>query len=236
MEKSRLSIAAIMPIYNEADCLAENFDKVVNFFESHFLDFEIIVVESGSTDGSDKFLASRAEGNKNVRVIREGSRNGFGSAVRLGLKAATKDLVCVQTIDLPYDLKYLAKAAELLQRVDYVLSYRSTDGRSCKRRLLTFIYDLLVRAIIRVKVKNVNSALKVYKTPILKNLELHSAGWTLDAEVLMKLSNTTLKFERIPVPYTERTSGTSTIVFGTPIKILLDLLKMKLSQMTRRSS
>ncbi len=227
MNNEPFSITAIMPIYNEEASLKQNFFQIISYLNNNFLDYELIIIESGSTDGSGEFLELQKKEYKNIKLIREETRNGFGSAVRLGIEEATKELICILVIDLPYDFSYLTSAIQSMNDVDFIISYRSCDERPLQRRMLTFIYDYLVRLLFNIKVKNVNSALKVFRTSIIKNLRLQSCGWTIDIEILIKLFRSGYRYKVIPVPCMNRTSGSSTIRTFTPFKVFIDLLKLK---------
>src|SRR5262245_27532454 len=95
------SISVIVPVYNEIELVDVSVRAIDQFLSGQTLVYEIIVIESGSTDGSDIVCDELAETLPAVNVIHESQRNGLGSALRLGYAAATKDLVWLVTVDIP---------------------------------------------------------------------------------------------------------------------------------------
>ncbi len=92
MEKD-YSVTVIIPVYNEKNIIVSSLNIINDFLKHNFKDYEILIVESGSTDGSYDICDKVSSNLKNVKVIHEGARNGFGSALKVGYKNAKKDLV-----------------------------------------------------------------------------------------------------------------------------------------------
>ena len=225
--KNGESISVIIPVYNEVQLLERSVRYIDSFLATHFRDHEIIIVESGSTDGSAQVCRGLGASLSRVLVIHEGARNGFGSALRLGYSKAIKDLVWLITVDLPFSLEAIFSALPLLSQYDCVLSYRVGDKRPIYKRFRSFVYNALLKAVLGPKVKHINSAFKVFKREILQGLSLRSTGWLIDAEILYEISRRGVSYTEIPVELTDRKSGRSSVGFFTPmflIKELADLL------------
>ncbi len=82
------SISVIMPVYNEPKLLRPAVETIDSFMQEHFDTYEILVIESGSTDDTGAQCDALAKENARVNVIHEGGRNGFGSALKLGYRHA----------------------------------------------------------------------------------------------------------------------------------------------------
>lgn len=221
------SISVIIPIYNEFEIIENSIAKISSFILDHFSNYELIIIESGSTDGSNELCDKLAVKYKNIKVIHEGKRNGFGSALKNGYKNATKDLVWVVTLDLPFPLESILKAIPLLSNNDCVLSYRCIDNRDCRRKLQSYLYNRIIKLFLGITVKHVNSAFKVFKRKIIQNMELISNGWFIDAEIIYWLQKENISFCEIPVELIDRTLGKSTISLFTPFGILKELFNFK---------
>ncbi len=78
--KGRASLSVIIPVYNEAELVDRSVRYIDSFLSRNFTDYEIIIVESGSTDGSGDACDRLAAELRTVAVIHEGRRNGFGHA------------------------------------------------------------------------------------------------------------------------------------------------------------
>lgn len=218
------SLSIIVPVYNEVELLGDAVRHINSFVAPHFAEYEIIIIESGSTDGTSELCDHLSGEIPSVRVIHEGGRNGFGSALKRGYKEATKDWVWFVTADTPFPLEAIVQAQQLFPHYDCILSYRSEDTRkSFFRKIQSVIYNTLVKTVLGLRVKHVNSAFKVFKRDVIQSLPLISNGWFIDAETLYWLTKRKVRYTEIPVPLIDRTGGHSTITLSTPLTLLKEL-------------
>lgn len=224
------SITTVIPVWNEVESLGTAVETTHDFLLRSFDDFEIVIVESGSTDGSHDACDRLAERMPRLAVLHEGAANGFGSAQKLGFARAIKDLVWVVSADLPFPLEALLDALPLLADNDCVLSYRIDDERSRFRLFQSLIYNSLAKALLGLRVRHVNSTFKVYKRRVIQQLPLLSDGWLIDTEIVFRLQRQGVKFAEIPVPLVDRRAGSSTIRPLTPLLMLRDLLKFAVAE------
>jgi glycosyltransferase involved in cell wall biosynthesis len=145
--KSSLSLSIIIPVYNEIELVDRQVRRMDAFMAAHVADHELIIIESGSTDGSGEACDRLARELPRVRLIHEGARNGYGAAVRLGFAQAGKDLLISIPVDLPFPLEVLPKGLRLIEASDCILSYREMDDRSLFRRVQAHIYNILIRKL-----------------------------------------------------------------------------------------
>jgi len=221
------SISVLIPVYNEAGLVRGSIGMINEFLARHFSDYELVVVESGSTDGTGELCDEIAKGETHVKVVREGARNGFGSAIRLGYRYAVKDLVLLYTVDLPFPLECIPDALAHLSRYDCVLSYRSHDTRNAFRRIQSSVFNILVKTALGLKVRQVNSAFKLLRRATVQNMSFVSNHWFFEAELLYRLQENGVTFIEIPVPLTERAGGTSSITLFTFLTMLRELLRFR---------
>lgn len=227
---NEVGISTIIPVYDEIQCLPGSLEQIYDFLERNFSDFEIIIVESGSTDGSAQACDVFAQGHEPVTVIHEATRNGFGSALQLGFNRATRDLVWAVSVDLPFSLDAIFKAIPLFQECGSVLSYRSTDDRGLYRRVQSAAYNRLVKLLLGLKATTINSTFKVYRRSVVQSLDLESKGWLVDAEIVYKLERMRVAYAEVPVPLVERRAGESSVGPMTAVQLFWDLLKFAASE------
>ncbi len=218
------SISAIVPVYNEATLVAPSLSAIRKVLESTFDDYEIVIVESGSTDGTAEACDAAAASVPHVRVIHEGARRGYGSALRLGIARSTKELITFITLDLPFDLGTIGRALPLLERADCVISYRATDPRGFARKWQSIVYRWVLRLAVGIRARNVNSSFKLIKRSTLHGIILRSNGWFIDAELVYWLERRGASCVEIPVPLLDRTAGRSTVGVGTWLLVLEELV------------
>ena len=222
-----ISVSVIVPIYNEIDLLGTAIPEISRFLCESGIEHEIIIIESGSTDGSAGICDQLGATVPHVRVIHEGQRNGMGAALRLGYDAARLNLVWLVTADIPFPLETLSHALPLMRRYDCVLSYRSEDQRGLFRKLQSLGYNQLVKAALGLPMKTVNSAFKLFRREVLQQMELTSTGWFLDAEVLYWVVRRAHTFTEIPVPLVDRSAGSSKVRRTDILATLWELVQFK---------
>jgi glycosyltransferase involved in cell wall biosynthesis len=223
MSAQPFSLSILVPVYNERQALEHGLRTISDFAQGHGFEHEILVIESGSTDGTYQRCDELARVLPNLRVVHEGARNGFGSAVKLGYQHATKDLVWLITVDLFFPLDAIFAALPLLGRCDYVASFRSEDNRGAYRKLQSFVYNQLITRTLGLKVRHVNAGFKVLKRAVVQDVELSSKGWFVDAELLYRLEKAGRTFVEIPVPLIDRTQGRSSVGPMAFVKVLEEL-------------
>jgi glycosyltransferase involved in cell wall biosynthesis len=218
------SISVIVPVYNEIELVAASTRAIEAFVRAHFADYEILLIESGSTDGSGEVCDRLATEFPRIRVFHEGARNGFGSALKWGYKNASKDLVWLVTADLPFPLKTILDALPLLEKYDCVFSYRSVDERGA-RKTMSFFYNAIMKTLLNLNVRHINSAFRVFKRSLIQSVPAISNGWFIDAEVLYWISRQNASHVEIPVPVVNRTAGRSSVSMLSPFAMVWEAVK-----------
>jgi len=232
--KSPHTISVVIPIYNERSAVPGVIQQIDRFLEAHFADHEIIVVESGSTDGTGEACDALPALLPGVRVVHEGARRGFGSAVRSGVALATKRWVWPLVVDMPFALDVILEALPHMETGQAVMSYRSADPRSLYRRCQSMVFNALGRMLLGIRARHINSAFKVTDTALMQSLDLQSSGWLLDAELIMRLDQRGIRYAEIPVRLVDRNTGRSTIGPMAAVKAFRDLVRLAISR--RRGS
>lgn len=227
------SLSVVVPVYNEAGTIETAVGTIDAYLRTRWGDYEILIVESGSTDGTAEACDRLAARYPAVRVVHESARRGFGSAMKVGYRHATKGLVWLVTVDLPFELNSIEQALPLLESSDCVLSYRATDPRALRRRVQSLVYNTLVRVSLGLPMRHVNSAFKVMKRDTGQALarSVRADGWFFDAELLYRIRRRGVSWTEIPVPMIERGSGTSSV---GPLTFLWLLRELAMFVVTER--
>jgi glycosyltransferase involved in cell wall biosynthesis len=182
--------------------------------EAALPDWEIVIVDDASTDGTAAVADALAREDPRVRVIHNPRNRRLGGALRAGYAAATKDLVFYTDADLPVDLEVLPRAVRLLeyQQADIVAAYRfDRTSEGLVRALYTFCYNHLIRTLFGLRVRDVNFAFKLFRWSVLQKFTLTSEGSFIDAELLLRARKAGCVIIQIGLDYFPRTRGTSTL-------------------------
>jgi len=206
-------LSVIVPVYNEAKTIRQILEKI----NSVSIDKEIIVVDDGSSDGTNKIL--RDIKYDNLTVIYHGTNRGKGSAFLTGLTNAKGDFIIVQDADLEYDPKdYLKLMQEIkLGNVDLVLGVRFTKGYSglLIPRLGNRFLSIFMNFLFRAQLNDFLTCYKLMKRDSLISLNLESKKFEIDTEIIAKSIKKHFRIKQVPVSYYPRTYGE-----GKKIRIL----------------
>lgn len=194
-------------------------------------DYEIVVVDDGSSDGTGTRLDKLAAGDGHVRAVHHRRNRGLGASIRSGFDASTGDVVLYTDTDLPFDLLELHKAIRLLRvyEADIVSMYRfDRTGEGPKRFVLSHIYNFLIRYSLDLRIRDVNFAGKLLRRDVIDHLHLRSEGSFIDAELMAKAERLGFTIVQFGVDYFPRTRGMSTLAGGNVIfGILRDLVRWR---------
>lgn len=218
------SISVIIPMYNEEKTARTILGHVTSFLSSYPDGWEIIVVESGSTDSTRDIVREVAANNPRVKIIHQERREGMGSALRAGYAQSNSEFIWHVESDSPFEANNLNLALPLLETADFVSGFRIGKRESFMRWLYSFVYNRLVRILFGLKVTDVNFSFKLFKRSNLEKIKLRSKGWFIDAELLIETKKHGLKIAELGIPYNQRAAGSSTVSILTPLPILKEML------------
>jgi len=198
-------LSVIVPVYNETKTIRGILEKI----NSVDIDKEIIVIDDGSTDGTDKELRNTSF--PNLKVIHHTSNRGKGAAFLTGLAKASGEFVIIQDGDLEYEpAEYLKLVNEMKKGdADMVLGVRFTAGYhglfipKLGNRLLTGLLNFFFGS----KINDCMSCYKLLRRDIFMGLNLKSQGFGIDTEVVAKILKKGLRIKQVPIFYSPRTYG-----------------------------
>lgn len=177
-------------------------------------DYELIIVNDASTDETGKIADKFAANDPRVRVVHHDTNRKLGGSMKSGFSAADGDLVLYTDADLPFDMHDVHRAIRLLRYydADIVSAYRfDRTGEGYVRTVYSFFYNMLVRVLFGVRMRDINFAFKICRTRIFEHVTLKSEGSFIDAELMVrakKLGYTVIQFG---TDYFPRTRGVSTL-------------------------
>jgi glycosyltransferase involved in cell wall biosynthesis len=204
------SLSAFLPVYNERANLERMVDKAHAVLGRLTADYEVLIIDDGSTDGSERIADELAAQNSRVRAIHHPGNRGYGCALRTGFGSACKELVFYTDCDEPVDLNEIARALEFMQpHVDLVIGYRIDRYDTPRRRLYSRACNLLVRQMLGVRVRDVNFSFKLVRRRVLERIRLGADSTFIDGELLAEAVRYGFHVVEIPVQYFPRTSGAS---------------------------
>jgi len=205
-------VTLFLPMYDERESLRPTVAKALQVLERSTSDFELLIVDDGSRDGSERLAQELAAAEPRVRVLRHEHNQGYGQALRSGFAAARGEIVAYTDCDEPADLNLLPETLRRFDdpQVDMVVGYRtSRDQDGLRRRLYAAGYNALVRRLFGVRARDINFSFKLIRRGALERMQLGARTGFVDGELLTEAGRLGLRVVEIPVEYRRRRFGRS---------------------------
>lgn len=206
---SRKSLSVFIPVYNEDKIIDDSMLAILEVIESIADDYEILIVNDGSTDNSKEKILKWVEKCDRVKLIEHKTNLGYGLALRDGFKNATKDLIFYTDMDIPVDLNEIRKTLPLMEVYDLVIGYRINREDTPRRFIYSKIYNLLLRILFNVKAKDANFSFKCVKRAVIEKINLTAKSGFIDGELLAEAIRNNFSIKEIPLIYRPRKYGKS---------------------------
>jgi glycosyltransferase involved in cell wall biosynthesis len=206
------SLSVVIPMYNEEAYVDRSVAAARAALEEMGCEWEILVVDDASTDGTGARADALAAADPRLRVIHNPVNRRLGGTLRAGFAAASKELVFYTDADLPVDLGQLPRAVRLLeyQQADLLAGYRfDRTSEGLHRALYTIGYHVLIRLLFGLRIRDVNFAFKLFRRSLLQRIELKSEGSFIDAEMLLRARQAGAVMIQLGLDYFPRTRGPS---------------------------
>ncbi|MBC8469552.1 MAG: glycosyltransferase family 2 protein [Planctomycetes bacterium] len=217
-----VSISVFFPCYNEQDNIAGVLEKAVVVLEKLNADFEVIIVDDGSSDDTGKIADELARGNDRIKVVHHRGNLGYGAALQSGFNAATKELVFYTDGDGQFDINEMPALLGLMGQYDIVSCYRLNRQDNLIRKINGWCWTKLVCLLFGMKIRDIDCAFKLYKREIFDNIKLVSAGALIDAEILARAVRKGYLVVQQGVHHYPRTAGAQT---GANLHVILRAFK-----------
>ena len=217
-----VSISVFFPCYNEQENVGQTVEKAIMVLEELNADFDVIIVDDGSSDDTGKIAADIADRDDRVKVVRHRRNLGYGAALQSGFEAATKKLVFYTDGDGQFDISEMPPLLELMARYDIVSGYRLDRKDSAMRKINGWCWTKLVCLLFGLKIRDIDCAFKLYKREVFDNIELSSTGALIDTEILARAARKGYRITQKGVHHYRRTAGEQS---GANLRVILHAFK-----------
>jgi len=206
---ARPGISFFFPACNEEETVEALARKALEVLPTLADDWEILIVNDGSTDRTGEIADRLAREVPRVRVVHHPVNAGYGRALRSGFAESRKDLVFYTDGDLQFDVAELALLMPRIREADIVSGYKLRRADDLSRKVVSFVYNGLLRVFFGLRVRDVNCGFKLYRREIFDAIELKSTRGLIDAEVLLKAEAAGYTIAQVGVHHYPRTHGSS---------------------------
>lgn len=206
----RPSISVFFPAYNDAGTIASMVLAALNTCARATDDYEVIVINDGSTDYTGEVLADIASRFERVHIITHPQNRGYGGALQTGFKAASKELVFYTDGDAQYDAHELAfLLAALRPEVDIVQGYKIERHDPIFRIIIGRTYHWIVKVAFGLRVRDTDCDFRLIRKSALQRFDLKSTTGTMPVELVKRLQESGAVFAEVPVHHYHRAYGRS---------------------------
>jgi glycosyltransferase involved in cell wall biosynthesis len=212
------SVSLVIPTYNDRETIGRLIDDATTLLGEVCDDYEIVVCNDGSADDTLELIKAKASENPRVRVLNHEVNRGYGATIKELYLSGTKEFLFSLPGDYQYAPMELIAMAAGLATADLVIGWRVNRNDPPRRKLQSFVYNLMLRCLYGNRHKDVNS-IKLFRRAILERIELLSNSPFVDAELCIRSEKAGFGVIEIPIEHLPRlTQGAS----GGKISVILD--------------
>lgn len=207
-----LPLSIVMPAYNEEGNIERAVREASATARGLVDDFEIVVVDDGSRDGTAARLAALApEAALRLRVLTHPVNQGYGAALRDGFRATRGELVFYTDSDNQFDLRELEGFLPLMAEADAALGFRVDRQDPFLRIVVSGFFNGLSSLLLGLHVRDLNCSFKLFRGPLIRALPIESTDFFVDTEMVALLHARGCRLVQKGVRHLPRTSGRSTV-------------------------
>ncbi|MHC4423977.1 MAG: glycosyltransferase family 2 protein [Planctomycetota bacterium] len=155
-----VSISVFFPCYNEQDNIARTAEQALAVLEKLTADFEVIIIDDGSSDATGQIADRIAGQNSRVKVVHHPTNLGYGAALQSGFKAAAKKLVFYTDGDGQFDIQELPPLLPLIKQYDIVSCYRLNRQDNLIRKINGWGWTKVVCLLFGMKIRDIDCAFR----------------------------------------------------------------------------
>jgi glycosyltransferase involved in cell wall biosynthesis len=222
---SRRSISVFFPAFNDAQTIPGLVRLTLKLLSGIADDYEVLVINDGSTDKTGAIIDELARAFPRVRAIHHASNQGYGAALQTGFSQATKDLVFYTDGDGQYDVNELMRLLPLMtDGVDVVNGYKAKRADGRHRIMLGAVYNWIVRGFFNLPISDVDCDFRLIRQRFAKRLGNISKSGAACVELVRELQSSGAVFAEVEVNHYPRAYGQSQFfTFRNVARTLFDL-------------
>lgn len=219
------TISVFFPCYNDKKSIVKLVEDAFEVLRKIARDYEVIVVDDGSRDGSRRVLQNLTQKHKKLRVIFHENNQGYGGALKSGFKEASKELVFYTDGDGQYDIKELPTLLGIMSDdTNFVNGIKMTRHDPTHRVFIGNLYSFAARWLFWLPVYDVDCDFRLIRRSLLQNLDLKSASGSICVELVKKAQRKGARFRQVSIHHFERRFGQSQ--FFRPERLLKTLWEL----------
>ena len=198
-------LSVIIPAYNESETIRRVVDSVLNLNITK----QVIVVDDGSTDGTQETIRS-LQGQQGIEVVFHSRNQGKGAAIQTGIRLAMGDIVIVQDADLEYDPQDILRVIQpiLDGETDVVFGSRylsnSHQDQSAVHRFGNACLTGFSNWMTNQRLTDMETCYKAFRRELIQSIPIEQKRFGFEPEITAKLARKKLQIREVPISYKSR--------------------------------
>ena len=214
-ENTRM-ISIVVPMYNEEENVETTIGQIQKVMNELKEEWELILVDDGSTDRTPCLIDKMGKSRKNVRAFRHPINYGVGRALKTGFEKARGEIIITGDADLSYGAEDIPRLVSTMRSKDFDLVLASpymnkgtTQGVPFYRLAISRFGNAVLRLALRTDISCVTSIFRAYRKSMIEQLELNSDGKEIEPEIVANALAMGFSIGEIPAILKGREKGKS---------------------------
>src|SRR6266851_476329 len=229
-------LSVFFPAYNDSGTIASMVIRAVKAAAELTPDFEIIVVDDGSADGTAEIADELARTYPQVRAVHHPTNRDYGAALQTGFRSATKELIFYTDGDAQYDPTELAVLwSRMSDDCDLVNGYKISRADPLHRIVIGRVYHYIVSLLFGLELRDVDCDFRLMRRSIFERINLEKTSGIICVEMMKKIQDGGFRVVEVPVHHFHRTHGQSQFFnYRRLFRVARDLMLLWFALVVRR--
>ena len=230
-------LSVFFPAYNDSGTIASLVITAVQSASKLTPNYEVIVVDDGSSDSTAQILSELARVYPRLRIVTHPVNRGYGGALRTGFASASKDVIFYTDGDAQYDPSEIELLWPMMTAgVDLVNGYKISRSDPLHRIVIGRIYHHTVKILFGLRVRDVDCDFRLLRRSIFDRVHLEKNSGVICLEMMKKIQDAGFRIVEVPVHHYHRAHGQSQFFnFRRVIRTGIDVLKLWYALVVQRT-
>ena len=223
MKDKYQNVSIVIPVFNEEEVVLDTIVSINTIMEKTTFNYEIIIVDDGSTDGTKNNISKYSEkGSDKVVILNHEYNQGYGAALKTGIKVSGNEIIVITDADGTYPNEKIPLLLSHISNCDMVVGARI--GKNVKipliRRPAKWMISVLANYLTSYKIPDLNSGLRVMKKNLIEiYINYLPDGFSFTTTITLALLTNKYKINYIPIDYMARKGKSKIKPIKTKAKI-----------------
>lgn len=220
------SLSIVVPAFNEHDNLEPSVDVLARALKTADVDYDIIIVDDGSSDGTGEIADRLAASDSRIRAIHHPHNMGLGRAYRDGVEAARKEYFFWVPGDNVCPEETLVRLFQKIGDVDVVIPHiTNAHGRALGRRIVSRSYNFVMNFLFGYRIHSIES-ITIFPTAFLRANPASTSGYGFQAEALFRALDRKLSYVEVPVEFLNPVGRSKAVTLKNILSVIATVTRL----------